>query len=164
MRALKAKVAKLLTEAREIPQLVLKSGVASMKCKGMTWDRCWEAVFEAIPEEDDDVLERVLAAIKATRAAPPRPVWDMAEGKEVMAKDEHYICYWILGLMEGSWSLPSRMPREALEAFTERYGCVLRRCERCMMGLANGRRFSVCPVCGNDKLSFKKLSGNEVDG
>jgi hypothetical protein len=130
----------------------------------MTWDQCIKAVIEAIPEEDDDVLKRVFAAVKVTRAAPPRPIWDRAEGKEVMVHDEHHFCYWLLGLMEGSWSLPSRMPREALEAFTERYGCVMRRCERCMMGLSNRGHFSVCPVCGSDKLSFKKLSGNEVDG
>src|SRR5262249_27448476 len=172
------KVTNLLAAARTLHQEHARASL-TRSCKGMEWQAVLDAVTAAIHPDDDDVLGRILGFVEETAATPLNDYYSdvpmrVADGKAVwpplrddkgeIVFDIHFFVYWLLGLQHGSWSLPERMPREALEAFADRYGCVLVRCEDCLMGLANGRRFSCCPVCGGTNLSFKKLSGNDVDG
>src|SRR5262249_34252561 len=160
---LKTAVNRLLAMAKQNPQFVLKSGKTSMLCKGMDWDSATAAVCESIPDEYEEVFSRVLAAVAERNAQPRYMVWDQEQEKEVPYEKQHHFVEWILGLIEGAWSLPERVPREALEAFASCNGCVMRRCEICLMGLANGRPWSNCPVCGSDRLSYKETTGPPWD-
>jgi hypothetical protein len=132
----------------------------------MPWADLLQAVEESIAKEDREVLERVMEALQALHAKPPRMVWGRDEQREVPVQDVHVFNIWLWGLVEGSWNLPRQMPRECLQAFVCEYGAVLYRCERCLMGYSNGARrlWAECPVCGSREISWKDLSGNDVDG
>jgi hypothetical protein len=130
--------------------------------KGQTHDAVCDAVAAAIDPADEDVFASILAhlekAAQTPREAPSRASDAWYEGCEEEF-DTHFFVYWLWGLAEGSWALPSPVPRAVLEGFNTPCGCVLWRCEDCLTGLGNGSRYASCPVCGSANLSHKKLYG-----
>jgi len=125
-----------------------------------------DAVGGAIADADEDLVTAILAhvdeAARTPREAPPRGSEFWYEGCE-QEFQAHFFVYWLWGLTEGSWALPTPMPRAVLEGFNSRCGCVLWRCEACLTGLRNGSRYPLCPACGSASLSQKKLSGPPWD-
>jgi hypothetical protein len=115
-----------------------------------------------VDDADEDVLDSILnfveQAARTPRTPPPRESEYWYEGCEQESETQFFV-YWLWGLAEGSWALPTPIPRSVLEGFNSRYGCVLWRCEECLTGLGNGSRHASCPVCGSGNLSHKKLSG-----
>jgi hypothetical protein len=125
-----------------------------------------DAVGAALDPADGDLAASILAlvdeAAKTPREAPPRNSEAWYEGCE-QEFETHFFVYWLWGLAEGSWALPTPIPRSVLEGFNSRRGCVLWRCEDCLTGLGNGSRYASCPVCGSGNLSHKTLSGPPWD-
>jgi hypothetical protein len=142
-----------------------RRAVQRSDCKGLEWSALIKRVAAAVDPADGDVMDKIVGFMAEAHATPYAnaygPVKD-EQGNQVY--ERHHFDYWLLGLQHGSWSLPDRMPRSALENFASRHGCVLRRCEDCRMGLPNGAiLFQTCPVCGSANLSHKKLSGPPWD-
>lgn len=133
---------------------------------GKSSDEIINLVEAAISPADQDVVEQIEVFMEQAERTPRIRRSDgepeRYENGEIIY-ESHYYMNWLLGLHVGSWSLPKKMPRVALEAFNSRYGCVLWRCENCLMALANGKRWDSCPICASRNISQKKLWGPPWD-
>ena len=165
MMNLNNRVSRLLDEARGRERARRRKGTTRL-LKGLEYEAVLNAVEAALDDADADLVESILGfvekAAQTLREPPPQGSDNWYEGCE-KEFETHFFVYWLWGLSEGSWALPTPMPRSLLEGFNSRYGCVLWRCEDCLTGLGNGSRYATCPVCGSENLSQKKLYGPTGD-
>jgi hypothetical protein len=119
------------------------------------------------------VLAEIVRQIQEYHQRPPR---ELAGGEQI--RDTHGFVYWLWGLQAGSSSLPEPIPHEFMLAWRNGHAnhpagaspVPVRRCEDCLLVLPNctadgfGPCLAPCPACGSDNISWKDLSGNEVDG
>src|ERR1700722_8490126 len=96
-----------------------------VSCEGMEWDAVVNRAAEAIEDADIDVFERILAHVAEANqtprfnyANPNEPPRD--EAGEIIY-EWHFFCRWLVGLQDGSFSLPPKVPRQLLETFDRRY-------------------------------------------
>ena len=138
----------------------------TINVSGWADEKISEAVEHAIDCADEDLIEKILGYVDELAAIPlQNPLTKERildeDGQELPTP--HHFSYWIYGLTVGSWHLPKRIPRGLLEGFDDLHGAVLFRCEDCLTGLGNARRYGTCPVCHGPKISVKKLSGPPWD-
>jgi hypothetical protein len=136
-------------------------------CRGKDLQTILEMVDETLDPQDEDVVKRILDFVEEAERTPyidwstNEPFRD-DEGQII--HEQHHFVDWLQGLQAGSWSLPERMPRVVLEHYAERHGIVLRRCEDCLMAMPQRLGgWNVCPVCGGERISWKKTTGPPWD-
>ncbi len=81
---------------------------------GMEWDGVLEAVGGSLNEADEDVCNSILNHVAEAARTPrqhPMKGGPLHDDDGNLVHETHFFVYWLMGLREGSWSLPVLIPR-----------------------------------------------------
>jgi hypothetical protein len=143
-------------------------------CQNASWEELLQMVDDALLPESRPVMEDIARQIEEYRQRT-RPEQD---GNYWLGGGAHGFVCWLWALHAGSSSLPEQIPHELMLAWRNGHAnhpadgtpVPVRRCEDCLLVLPNctvdghGPCLTPCPACGSDNISWKDISGNEVDG
>jgi hypothetical protein len=130
-------------------------------CKGISIEELFDRLNAATDPADQDVWERIDAHCQARSKMPSTAIPGTNAAGEVEYQS-HYILDWILGLLDGAFDLPAKLPRALLETFDREYGHVMWRCRECRTGYGNASVVKTCLVCGGETEQHCLWSDNPV--
>jgi hypothetical protein len=120
-----------------------------ISCEDMDWDEFSQRVCDAMDEADDDILQHIPDHMEERSKTPRRDYacWNepLRDENGQIIYELHFFLIWLIGLKNGWFNLPARVPGLLLETLDRDHGCISFRCRDCRCGIGNAVILAECP-------------------